>query len=245
VFDSVYRPSEYELKHHNLLQHFKGWHLKVEKPIFDPEHPTMMNFQIAQHNECRFVYVLPFSETEALVEFTVFGPNLMEQSAYDDQLKDYLKNALQLTNYEIVAEEFGVIPMSDQPMTQNPAPHVIRIGTSGGYVKASSGYTFTRTQKYLQQLVQQLADKQVSVATLQVRKSSRFDFYDTVLLNIMQHNKYPSDKIFTRLFRYNPAASVFRFLDEDSHLLQDIRLMVTLPIFVFSKAALSVIFRRK
>ncbi len=60
-----------------------------------------MNFDIEQKNECRFMYVLPFSPTQALVEFTLFSQKLLDTSEYDSQLDDYLRNHLSIKNYRI------------------------------------------------------------------------------------------------------------------------------------------------
>ena len=60
---------------------------------------------------------------------------------------------LKIENYNITETEAGVIPMSDEPHEMFPAPKTIRIGTSGGFVKPSTGYSFYRTQKRLKNLV--------------------------------------------------------------------------------------------
>jgi lycopene beta-cyclase len=49
-------------------QHFKGYVIETEQPVFDPSCATFMDFRIEQKNDIRFLYVLPESETKALVE---------------------------------------------------------------------------------------------------------------------------------------------------------------------------------
>src|SRR5690606_16025772 len=72
VFDSRPSPSE-AAGHITLLQHFEGWHVRVERPAFDPSVATLMDFAAPQDLAIHFLYVLPYSPTEALVEATFFG----------------------------------------------------------------------------------------------------------------------------------------------------------------------------
>ena len=55
-----------------LQQHFIGWTVKTDIAVFNPEVATYMDFSIAQKGNCRFMYVLPTSTTEALLEYTLF-----------------------------------------------------------------------------------------------------------------------------------------------------------------------------
>ena len=59
-----------------LNQHFKGWFIKTEQPVFDDSTLTLMDFSIPQRDDTRFIYILPFSNHEALVEMTVFSPTM-------------------------------------------------------------------------------------------------------------------------------------------------------------------------
>ena len=52
-------------------------------------------------------------------------------------LKNYLKDYLQLDEYDIEEEEFGIIPMTDHPLPPNvdKAKRIRRIGIKGGQCK--------------------------------------------------------------------------------------------------------------
>ncbi len=246
VFDSVSRPTFAEPQHQNLLQHFKGWVVKTPAPAFDPAEPTMMDFRIDQHGECRFMYVLPFSETEALVEFTLFTPVLLPPEAYDEALKAYLRDFLNVTDFQILEQEFGIIPMSDEPTTERPGPRVLRTGTAGGSTRPSTGYTFARTQRRLQTLADNLAKHGQPYApggsVIPIPK--RYLFYDRIFLNVfLNHRHLPAD-IFTKLYQRNQAAAVFRFLDEENSFVEDLRVMWAVPKLPFTRAALDVLWHR-
>lgn len=244
VFDSTHPLDLRDPANHNLLQHFKGWVITTEKPCFDVTRPRMMDFRVAQEGDCRFLYVLPFDERTALVEYTIFNDHLLDPADYERSLRTYIDTYLDTGTYQISETEFGVIPMSDVAAPEHPGEHIVRIGTSGGYTKPSTGYTFQRTQQYLRELVNMLA------ATGEpIRRKSWFmrafkGWLDSVLLNVLQHKRHPADDIFSRLYERNPPARVFRFLDEDTSLWEDIRIMNTVPLVPFIIGAFDVMRKR-
>ena len=115
---------------------------------------------------------------------------------------------------------------------------IINIGTAGGQTKSSTGYTFQFIQKHTEKLVQSLL-KYGFPKDEEAFKEKRFKFYDTILLNILNGNKIPGDQIFTDMFKNNPVDRIFRFLDNETSLEDEINLMGTLPGTRFMKAALS------
>ena len=246
VFDSFTRRTYDNPKYQNLWQHFRGWLIETEKAAFKPDEPTLFDFRVEQKNECRFAYILPFSERKALIEFTVFSDNLPSQNEYDFYLRKYISEILKIENYKILEIEAGVIPMSDEPHEQNPAPRILRIGTAGGYVKPSTGYSFQKTQKTLQELVTKLEitnyENQIQnpISKTQTWKQ----FLDSVLLNVLLTKKHPAADVFTALFSKNPTAQVLKFLDEDTSLAEDLRIMQSVPRLPFGKAALRIAIRK-
>ena len=50
-----------------------GWYIKTPKPIFDVQKAVFMDFTVPQKQETRFMYVLPFTKTDALIEYTLFS----------------------------------------------------------------------------------------------------------------------------------------------------------------------------
>jgi lycopene beta-cyclase len=249
VFDSSFRSKYNNPDYHNMLQHFKGWVIETTKPVFKVNEPTLFDFRIEQKNELRFVYVLPHSETKALIEFTIFSDNLITEEEYEFYLKKYIEETIKvgeyqikLDEYQISETEFGVIPMSDEPHEVSPSPKVIRIGTSGGYVKASTGYTFQRSQRYLQNLVKSLENNKVEKNGMNLNKWK--GFLDTVLLNVMLKHRVAQDYIFTGFFKHNKASKVLKFMDEDTSIFEDILFINTVPKPPFIKAAWDVLTKK-
>jgi lycopene beta-cyclase len=248
VFDSVFRPKYDKKAYNNLMQHFLGWVIETPKPYFKIDEPTLFDFRIEQKNEFRFVYVLPISPTKALIEFTIFSDNLIEKAEYEFYLKEYIENTLKVDGYKInhdeyqVSEtEYGIVPMSDEPHDMFPAPKVVRIGTAGGYVKASSGYSFQRSQTFLQKIVKAIEAKQNLTNTL---NNNWKNYLDSVLLNVMAKRRTNQAKIFTLLFKKNGAPKVLKFLSEETSLVEDIGIMNSVQKLPFIKSAIRVIFNK-
>ncbi|MDN5214179.1 lycopene cyclase family protein [Fulvivirgaceae bacterium BMA12] len=218
-----------------LLQHFKGWVIKTDHDSFDPGKMTYMDFRVAYNRETRFCYVLPFSEKKALIEYTLFTDTLLEDKAYDEALKHYINNQLKIGDYQILEEEFGIIPMSDFPFPQTGGKNVINIGTLGGNTKASTGFTFLRIQKAVKRITKNLADNKYPLSPPSLT-SKRFRLYDSTLLNVLANETYPAKDIFTELFKKNGPTKVFKFLDEETNLLEEISIMNLSPKKQFIKA---------
>lgn len=249
VFDSSFRSNYNNSKHHNMLQHFKGWVIDTDKPVFKINEPTLFDFRIEQKNELRFVYVLPYSEAKALIEFTIFSDNLITQEEYEFYLKKYIEETIKVGDYPIKEDEyqiseteFGVIPMSDEKHEISPMHKVVRIGTSGGYVKASTGYTFQRSQRFLQNLVKSLEESKNVSNGMKVNRWKAL--LDTILLNVMQKKRAPQDEIFTNLFKNNKPSRILKFLDEDTTIFEDFLVINSVPKPPFIKAAWQVLSKK-
>ena len=236
LFNSIlfYKP-ELKKNHYWLLQHFKGWFIKTARPAFDASAATLMDFRTDQSAGATFFYVLPFSSTEALVEYTLFSGELLPDSAYEEALQGYVKDVLGISNYEVTEKEFGVIPMTNYPFPQREN-NIVHIGTAGGWTKGSSGYTFRFIQKNTADLVQSLLryGHPFGVKTI----SRRFRFYDSVLLHILQHRTLKGAGIFTDLFNRNEPRQVLKFLDNETSLREELNIIRSLPTWPFAKAAL-------
>lgn len=220
----------------HLLQHFQGWIIETPAPAFDTNAMTFMDYRLEQHDQTRFVYVLPLSTTRALVEFTVFSPALCPPEEYDVELYAYIQNQLKINNFAIVEREFGVIPMTDQPFPHTEG-RVTNIGTAGGFVKASSGYAFLRTQRRLRAFVQAwVRTGQPDPALL--RSAWRYRFFDSVMLRVLRDGRVMGKDFFTRLFTRLPAPLVFRFLDEETSIAETLRLLAVPPTWPFLKMAI-------
>jgi len=240
VFNSIlFQQPEKQANRIYLLQHFKGWIIETEQPVFKPAEATLMDFRVDQTHGTAFVYVMPFSKTKALVEYTLFTPSLLDDGEYDNTLKQYVENQLSIKNYTVLEKEFGVIPMTDHKFPEREG-NIIYLGTAGGKTKPSSGYTYRFIQKHVEALVSRLEVKgDPFISSKPFEK--RFLLYDRILLNILSKRTLEGKDIFSMLFKRNKINRLFSFLDNESSMLQELYLMNTLPQWPFIKSGLELI----
>ncbi len=216
-----------------IFQHFKGWKIQTENVQFDPSVFTMMDYRLKFKDSTSFTYVLPLSEKEALIEFTFFTPFLTEEKIYDDSLEKYLSEILKIENYRIVESEKGIIPMTDFPFHMQNSRHITKIGTGGGWVKPSSGYSFKNTERKVEKIVENLKNGYLPGKGL---VNDKFRKYDSIFLDVLSKRNDLGEQIFTKLYTRNTPQEIFRYLDEESALQEDLKLMWSLyhPQFIRS-----------
>lgn len=235
IFNSIFfKKPELKENEYYLLQHFKGWIIEVDQPTFKPGEATFMDLRVKQQGGITFVYVMPFSETKALIEYTLFTENLLPGKEYDEALKCYIADFLKIDNYKVADEEFGIIPMTNHRFSSDQK-RIINIGSAGGQTKASSGYTFNFIQKNSAAIVKQIIR---SGYPLPNKTGGRFHFYDSILLNILYHKKLSGSEIFTPIIKKNKPQYMLRFLDNESSFIEDLKIISSLPTLPFLKAAL-------
>jgi lycopene beta-cyclase len=223
-----------------LLQHFKGWLIEINENIFDERIATFMDFRVSQDKGTTFVYVLPVTKNKALIENTVFSEEVLPQEEYDDALKNYIQSILNIKKYKVLHTEFGVIPMTNYKFS-NGENRIINIGTAGSQTKASSGYTFQFIQKQTAKIVEALLHEKKPLLAKRFSEK-RFNLYDSILLNVLQHKKMSGDKLFAQLFKNNTVQSIFKFLDNETSLKEELKIMNSVSLKTFLPAAIKEIF---
>lgn len=234
LFNSIYhkQKAENQTKYPVLQQHFIGWFIKSEQAVFNNEQATFMDFSVAQKGNTRFMYVLPTSKTEALLEYTLFSHQHLKKEEYENEIQQYIEK-LGITNYEIIEKEQGSIPMTCYPFWKSNTKNVINIGTSGGWTKASTGYTFKNSDKKSSELV---AFLQRETDFTKFHKKTKFWFYDLLLLDILDRKNELGSHIFSSMFKKGNPAVIFKFLDEETSLKEDIQVILKCPKMLFIKA---------
>jgi lycopene beta-cyclase len=208
---------------------FTGWEIECERPLFDPDVPTLFDFRVPQGDAARFVYVLPDGAHRALVEFTEFVPRHGEPATRADRdaaLAGYVSGVLQAGGYEVRRTESAVLPLRVSPPPRGGG-HVLAIGASGGLIKASTGYAYQRIQRDSAAIARSLARHGHPFD--RPRTGRRHRLLDSVLLDVLDRDPGQLERAFARLFGTNPAARVLRFLDESSTIGEELRLIATMP----------------
>ncbi|TJY32180.1 lycopene cyclase family protein [Pontimicrobium aquaticum] len=235
VFDSRVHEAFLNSPKHCIIitQHFKGWVIKTPTNTFNENKITMMDYRLKDGKQTTFMYVLPFSKTEALVEFTYFTKHLVEDGTYDCFLKKYISDYLKIDDYTIIETERGQIPMTNFPFNTYNTKGITKIGTGGGWVKGSTGYSFKHTEKKVDKIISNIKQHKTPSSNLFKRK---YRFYDKVFLKVLKDENDKGEWIFQQFYSKNSIQTMFRFLDEDSSLYEDIKIMWSLFSWSFIKA---------
>lgn len=229
---------KYQKKYPVLQQHFKGYFIKSSHEIFQDDIATFMDFSIAQKGNTRFMYVLPYSKTEALFEYTLFSEHHLPIQEYENAIEDYLRKK-GITDYEIIETEQGSIPMTCYPFWNKNSKNVVHIGTAGGWSKASTGFTFKNINRNTAKLLEYLKTyKSLS----NFHKKNRFWYYDLLLLDVLHARNELGALLFTRMFNTTSSNKILRFLDEETTVPSEISFCLKMPRKLFSRYLLKRIF---
>ena len=228
IFNSV--PS-IKKDHDNLWQHFCGVEIENQNNFFDDDIFNLMDFDCDQRESVHFFYTLPYSKNKALVETTWLSKmNDNSQKDYDKQIKDYIKNDLNLKNYKITYREEGAIPLFYPSYKEEK--NKINIGTVGGMTRLSTGYTFLNIQehsKYISKNIENIAKtKKFSIG-------KKYQFLDDIFLRVLEKHPKMMPDIFFKMFKSSPK-TVIKFLSNKSNFLEDLSIILKMPKWTFIKA---------
>jgi len=110
---------------------------------------------------------------------------------------------------------------------QRRSGNVINIGSAGGDTRASTGYTFLNTQKTISKVLKSfLSDNHPFFNQEHINQKHKV--LDATILNVFDAGQYPGDEIFTDLFKNVKAKIIFKFLDAESSVLDDLKIMASL-----------------
>lgn len=235
IFDSRFIPSKLVPTPH-LKQVFAGWTVETIQPQFDPTSFTLMDIEKNSQSQFEFFYILPFSPTSALIEFTAYSQENIDTEILEKNLKKYLSKNLKFNEYRVSFQETGVIPMTNKKSDRKHSDRIIPIGTAAGWTKASTGYTFQKIQENSSKMVLNIEKGIPPLKGLGAK--SRHEFYDNILLNIA--TKWPEklSSVFADLFQNNPPEKVLKFLSEETSLVEEVKLLGKLNYSIFIKSLL-------
>ncbi|MFN5627810.1 MAG: lycopene cyclase family protein, partial [Bacteroidota bacterium] len=218
-----------------LNQSFYGLHIRCKNEVFNASTFLMMDFNVDQDKYTQFLYTLPFSAHEALIELTRFGIEKIEIEYAKKILDNKLKNSY--GDYEILSDEAGCIPMTTFINPYNKFNGVLNTGASANLIKPSTGYGFKNMYEFAIIVTERIKDENFKLFNqIALNKKKRFRFYDNLLLIILLLWPGEGYKIFTKLFKSQNIHRIFKFLDEKTSLSQEIKIFSTLPIIPFLRA---------
>ena len=138
---------------------FPGWQKFVGRTIKTAAphgltHPVIMDATVEQIDGYRFVYLLPFTEHEILVEDTYFSDTAnLSENEIGARIDDYI-TAKGWVDHVVIRHEKGVLPMM---MATDRDDNTAKIGLGGGFAVAATGFTVPHAVEVADYLAQVVA----------------------------------------------------------------------------------------
>jgi lycopene beta-cyclase len=214
-----------------IYQSFRGVEIESDDPLpFDLGEVGLMEAMAADPAGMRFRYTLPLTPTRALVEWTRFSAAPVAASVLDAELDEQLA-LLGVTGARVIRREGGVLPMSTRRPPDDLPAGVVTAGTSGGALRAASGYGFLRMQNWARACALQLhrgGPPLPHPPEPPLRRTMDRIFLQTVVADISRTPEY-----FLALAGGVQPAALERFLSDSARVSDYVRLIAALPTVPF------------
>lgn len=216
---------------HLGYQKFVGHTIKTIAP-HGLTRPIIMDATVDQLGGYRFVYCLPFTDHEILVEDTYYtdGPELHSQEL-DARIKDYIRDQLGVSEYELVRREKGVLPIT---LAAKPNAFDLQaIGIRGGFYHAVTGYSLPNAVRVADGLTKSMAVYSQHFQNHHFKSERFFRLLNRMLFRAAKtEERY---KVLQRFYRLSPAL-IRRFYAGELTLRDKLRILIGKPPVPVSKA---------
>jgi lycopene beta-cyclase len=217
-----------------------GWIIKTKENKFDKNSFVFMDYRIRDKNSTAFTYVLPFKSNKALIEHTYFSKNECEKKVYESYIEEYIQNYYSNSDYEIIKSESGVIPMTSYPFYKDSSKKITRIGTSGGWIKPTTGYSFSNCEKYSMKILEYIKKGQNPT----IISKKKYRFLDKIFLGVLSLYNDKGELIFYKMIKKNKTQTILRFLNEESSLMDEIKIIFSLRSMDFIKVFIQSLYKK-
>jgi lycopene beta-cyclase len=213
-------------------QKFVGFEFELSSD-WPETHPVIMDACRSQAEGFRFMYTLPFSPRRILIEDTQFSdhPRLERADCYQSVIA-FLR-ARTDSDWSIVREESGCLPM---PYTRRGMPCLsdsVRGGYAGGWFHAATGYSFPLAVRFAE-AVGSAAPGQLTGAVAALIKENRFPAKFSRFLNRLLFRLVKADSrwgLFRRFYRVLSEREISRFYAHRITVADACRIVVGRPPF--------------
>jgi len=193
----------------------------------------LMDFRCDQSRGIHFIYVLPFSPYQALVESTMFSPKIEDTAFYETAIDDYLAAHCGVTEKIILRREQGAIPMG---IIIDDQDHSLAIGGRGGAIRPSSGYAFGFIQKQIDGLIKKLKEGQIPQ---DLSPHAPLDLWmDRIFLTVIRHNPTLAPRLFHAMAKALTGDEMASFMSGDADHALRLKVIIAMPKWPFLKAVL-------
>lgn len=204
------RPTMGRLRYPGMWQSFLGWEIETDASRFDPETITLMEFVRPSSYVLEFLYVLPFSERHALVEWTVFDPRPIAPEVFSDRLAKKILAIVKGSATRRIRVERGVLPMGrlESPHSE---PGLTHASLGAGMARISTGYAFSNIQRWAARCAGEIETRGKPCGPLSVPKS--LDWMDQFFLARMQRAPERAPDFLMDLFEKTDHQNLLEFLE--------------------------------
>lgn len=213
-----------EAQNCTIYQQFYGEVVTTQNPVFNDEMMTLMDFSIDDNQgSCAFMYVLPFSQNKALIEPTIFTKTLQPPEYFQEQTKKYLARH-NAGSWEGVDHEKAVLPMALQKPALSPEG-VFPIGRRGGWMRASSGYSFYKSLILTKKLADYIAANRSLPEQAYHPYSGLNQKLDDIYLNVIEKMPEIMPDVFYGWFERMNSDDMVGFLNNEASWLTYLKLL--------------------
>ncbi|WP_435249158.1 lycopene cyclase family protein [Vibrio sp. nBUS_14] len=229
----------------SLLQCFTGAWVESTEPIFCPQTAHLMADIKTVGDAIQFIYILPLSRREALIEVTQFSPKA-ESLQHLKQMTLEVLDTFGLGHEAVTGWEGGILPM-----TNHIAPTIVdeqgnntsnqwrNIGIRGNCIRAATGYAFSKIQQDSLRIARQITGHKM--AAYKEKKilvnAGLYTWLDSIFLMALTQRPELAPEVFKRMARGTTGEQFARFMTERASALDLLKVISSMPKRAFVRAA--------
>ena len=222
-----------KLPQSTLKQQFVGRTLTTGSP-HSIDHPVLMDFNIdpIAPNGISFIYALPLSDTQLLVEATTFNYAQLAQQPYETAIQQWTDQHLPGIDISHSSEvEHGMLPMG--PVTPRQA-ELVAAGLAGNAARHATGYAFIGIQRQAEHYAAALRSGK-PLTTINPY-SSRSRWMDGLFLDLMRDNPTSLLRLFETMAHALHGDDFAHFLSDTGGWMPCLRTVAAAPKRPFLRA---------
>lgn len=222
-----------------LWQSFLGKEIAIGEDLFDEGCAELMNFSESTPGRILFLYVLPYSKREALVEATFFAPQPVSEAELEQPFQTLSQRRLQGSSYITARTEHGILPMGSPVYTPLRDHTYVRAGLMAGGARPSSGYAFQRIWRWSQMCATALAAGRPPMP--HTRDPFTIRAMDYLFLRVLRAHPEMAPDLFLSLFSKVDPVRMARFMNDQGRFSDVAAIIASLPSMPFLQEIMFVI----
>ena len=239
------------------IQKFYGKTIETIDP-HNLKYPVIMDATVSQYDGYRFIYCLPFSKNQILIEDTYYSDGFnFDQAKYNKRIDEYIE-ANNWTEHKVIRVEKGVLPITlavDSKLVGKRGVKYnepIEIGMRGNFYHPVTGYSFpeaVRLASKISRTINSCDQNKLVNLDLEIRKYKlllhRRNNFFRLLNRLLFRASLPSKRHLVLQRFYTLSENLIkRFYEGNIHKKDILRILIGKPpvpvlkaIYFFSEAA--------